>query len=62
VVVVSSNPPFQLVHQKFINSVDFHFKDNKAVRSAVNEFAEAYGRQVVITYEDGYWASWMMRK
>eukprot|EP00906_Rhabdomonas_costata_P024264 RCo034906 len=36
--------------------------DNKAVKSAVNEFARAHHRQVVITYEDGYWPSWMLRK
>eukprot|EP01004_Peranema_trichophorum_P009145 NODE_7890_length_731_cov_22.569079_g7275_i0.p1 GENE.NODE_7890_length_731_cov_22.569079_g7275_i0~~NODE_7890_length_731_cov_22.569079_g7275_i0.p1 ORF type:complete len:173 (+),score=27.31 NODE_7890_length_731_cov_22.569079_g7275_i0:72-590(+) len=36
--------------------------DNKAVRSAVNEFASQHNRQIVITYEDGYWPTWVMRK
>eukprot|EP00993_Chasmostoma_nieuportense_P002747 NODE_3517_length_953_cov_19.216707_g3365_i0.p1 GENE.NODE_3517_length_953_cov_19.216707_g3365_i0~~NODE_3517_length_953_cov_19.216707_g3365_i0.p1 ORF type:complete len:276 (-),score=69.48 NODE_3517_length_953_cov_19.216707_g3365_i0:126-839(-) len=36
--------------------------DNKAVRSAVNEFAVKQRRQVVVTYEDGYFPTWVMRK
>eukprot|EP01012_Entosiphon_sulcatum_P033926 TRINITY_DN4295_c0_g1_i1.p1 TRINITY_DN4295_c0_g1~~TRINITY_DN4295_c0_g1_i1.p1 ORF type:complete len:274 (+),score=44.21 TRINITY_DN4295_c0_g1_i1:29-850(+) len=36
--------------------------DGKAVRSAVNEFAAQHGRQVMVTYEDGYFPSWVMRK
>jgi len=40
--------------------------DDKAVRSAVNEFAATHNRQVQVTYRDPfqsfYWESWLIRK
>eukprot|EP01006_Ploeotia_vitrea_P065912 TRINITY_DN9401_c0_g1_i2.p1 TRINITY_DN9401_c0_g1~~TRINITY_DN9401_c0_g1_i2.p1 ORF type:complete len:314 (+),score=29.95 TRINITY_DN9401_c0_g1_i2:56-997(+) len=36
--------------------------DGKAVRSAANEFAASKGRQIMVTYEDGYWPTWVLRK
>lgn len=36
--------------------------DKKAVRGAVEEFSAHVGRQIVVCYRDGNWASWMMRK
>jgi predicted O-methyltransferase YrrM len=36
--------------------------DNKAVRSAVDEFALSVGRSFAVTYREGSWETWYMRK
>jgi Methyltransferase domain len=33
-----------------------------SVEGAVTEFAEKVGRQIQITYKDGHWKSWLIRK